>query len=177
MRLIVRLLSTLLGLALAGAGGLLAVEFAWAAWKPGQHALVPWRDWADRLGSVDWTATPTRLVAGGLVLLGLILVWAATGARRRDVRLADPAPEVTVTTSPRSLARLVGTRVRAQDGVHAATVTASRAKVRVRASSRLLAKDELRPKVLEVTRTVVTDLPLPRTPKVSVVVASPKERR
>lgn len=84
MRLIVRLLSTLLGLALAGAGGLLAVEFAWAAWKPGQHALVPWRDWADRLGSVDWTATPTRLVAGGLVLLGLILVWAATGARQRD---------------------------------------------------------------------------------------------
>ncbi|MCO1574853.1 DUF6286 domain-containing protein [Crossiella sp. SN42] len=177
MRLIVRLLSTLLGLALAAAGALLAVEFAWAAWKPGEHVLVPWRDWAAALGSVDWTATVTRLVAGGLLLLGLVLLWVATGARRRDVRLADPAPEVTVTTSPRSLARLVGTRVRAEDGVSSATVTASVAKVRVRAASRLLAKNELRPRVLEVTRTVVTDLPLPRTPKVSVVVASPKERR
>ncbi|WP_086781589.1 DUF6286 domain-containing protein [Crossiella equi] len=177
MRLLVRLLSTLLGLALAGAGALLAVEFAWAAWRPGEYVLLPWRDWGTALGSVDWTAPVVRLVAGCLVVGGLLVALVAISAGRKDVRLASPGPEVTVTTSPRSLARLVGTRVRAEDGVSTATVIASGARVKVRASSRLLPKEELRPKVLDVAKTVVTDLPLPRAPKVSVVVHSNRERR
>jgi hypothetical protein len=56
-------------------------------------------------------------------------------------------------------------------------VTASRRRVRVRATSRVHDEATLRPRLLEVAREAVADLPMPARPKVSVVVISPKDRR
>jgi hypothetical protein len=180
VRLFVRLLSTLLGLAVAAAGALLVLEVGWYWWHPARAAVsglvVPWPRWRESLAHIGWDSFAVRLTAGIVAASGLVLVVMAATARRRGVRLTDPASEVSVTTSARSLARLVGHTVRAQENVTSASVTASAKHVRVRAVSRLEGEGELRPRL----RTVITDLlgevPLVRQPKVSVVVDSPKDR-
>jgi hypothetical protein len=178
VRLLVRLLSTLLGLAVAGAGILLALEVGWHWWRPAEAPLLlPWPSWRDRLGELDWTATGVRVTAGVLAGVGLLLLLVSTTARRRGVRLRDPASEVSVVTSPRALARMVGARVRAQDNVRSATVTATARRVRVRATSALETEQQLRPRLAEAVADLLNDLPLARRPKVSVVVDSPKDRR
>ncbi|UOZ02451.1 DUF6286 domain-containing protein [Amycolatopsis sp. WQ 127309] len=178
MRLLVRLVSTLLGLAFAGAGILLALEVGWHWWRPGSGPLlVPWPRWQAGLAALGWDAYTVRAGAVVLAVAGLVLLLCALAAGNRAVRLTDPADEVSVSTSPRSLARLVGLVVRAQDNVAGATVTASARRVRVRATSRLETEGELRPRLLETVATLLDDVPLARRPKVSVVVDSPKDRR
>jgi len=107
---------------------------------------------------------------------GLFVLVLASRARVSQVALDDPADGVRVATTPTSLARVVGRRVRAEDGVVDVSVTASRRKVRVRATSRLHDEASLRPRLLEVARSAVDELPMPVRPKVSVVVISPKDR-
>ncbi|WP_216205541.1 DUF6286 domain-containing protein [Amycolatopsis aidingensis] len=178
MRVFVRLLSTLLALAVAAAGGFIALEVGWHWWRPADAPLLlPWPSWQAQLSELQWTSTGLRLVAGITAATGLVLVLAALIARRRSIRLHDPAPSVSVTTSPRSLARLVGHRVRSQDNVDGATVTASAKKVRVRAVSRLEDEQQLRPRLAETVGELLGEIPLTKRPKVSVVVDSPKDRR
>ncbi|MDQ3403440.1 MAG: alkaline shock response membrane anchor protein AmaP [Actinomycetota bacterium] len=177
MRVFVRILSLLLGIALAAAGVLLALEVAWAWAQPGSGSLlVPWNDWRARLADLNWESTSVRIVAAITAAVGLILLLMAFSARTRDISLRDPGPGITVRTSPRSLARIVGSRVRAEDNVSAASVTATAKHVRVRATSRLATEAQLRPRLLDVVRETLDDLPLARAPKVTVVVDSPKDR-
>jgi hypothetical protein len=177
VRVFVRIVAALLALALAAAGTLLALEVGWLWLRPTEGPLlVPWPDWRDRLAEVSWESTPVQVTAWITAVAGLGLLVAALAARRREVVLADPAPGVSVRTSPRSLARIVGTRVRAEDGVRAASVTATRAKVRVRATSRLVGEEQLRPRLTGVVGDLLADLPLVRAPRVSVVVDSPRDR-
>ncbi|RKT53495.1 DUF6286 domain-containing protein [Saccharothrix australiensis] len=169
MRVLLRLLSPFLGLAVAGAGGLLVAEVAWR-WA-GRGRLLPW--WPTGL---TWTDERVRTAALLTAVAGLLLLVLAMAARRKDVRLHAPADGVVVTTTPTALARVVGHRVRAVEGVSGASVTASRRRVRVRATSRRHDEAALRPRLLDAARAVVRDLPMPSPPKVSVVVDSPKDR-
>ena len=178
MRPLVRLLSTLLALAFAAAGALLALEVGWHWWRPGAGPLlVPWPRWQAGLASLGWDAYAVRVGAGVVAAAGLVLLLCALAAGSRAIRLTDPANDVSVSTSPRSLARLVGLAVRAQDNVAGATVTASARRVRVRAKSTLETEGELRPRLLATVSALLDDVPLVRRPKVSVVVDSPKDRR
>lgn len=180
MLVLLRLLAPLLGLAVAATGALLAVEASWTLVRPRSGPLlVPWPAWRDTLASYSWSDSAVLVAGGVLALIGLLLVLVAGRARRQVVRMTDPAAEVTVVTSPRSLARLVGQRVRDEDGVDAASVTATarRVRVRVRAISRLTTEAALRPALTSLVTDLVTTLPLARTPRVQVVVDSPKDRR
>ncbi|KAA5830019.1 hypothetical protein F1721_23200 [Saccharopolyspora hirsuta] len=178
MRFLVRLITTLLGLAVAAAGALLAIEAVAALVRPGAGGLVvPWERVHAALSVVSWDDAPVRVSAAVLVVVGLLLLLIATTSGRRDIRLHDPAPEVTVTTDPRSLARLVGHQVRDQDGVATASVTASAKRVQVRASSQFREAGDLRGRLTETAEHAVQDLPLRSTPKVLVQVSTPKERR
>lgn len=178
MRVIVRLLSILLALALVATGLLLALEVAWHWIFPDKSPLLlPWRGWQESLAQTSWDSTPIMVTAGLVALFGLILLLFSASAKTRSVRMHDPANEVSVTTSPRSLARLVGHQVRSENNVSGASVTANSRKVRVRAHSKLEAEQDLRPRVRGAVTGVLEDLPLVRSPKVSVVVDSPKDRR
>ncbi|WP_290057417.1 DUF6286 domain-containing protein [Amycolatopsis solani] len=178
MRPFVRVLATLLGLAFAAAGALLALEVGWHWWRPDSAPLlVPWPRWQAQLAALGWDAYAVRVGAGVVAAAGLVLVVCAMAAGSRAVRLTDPADGVSVSTSPRSLARLVGLTVRAQDNVAGASVTASARRIRVRAKSVLEAEGELRPRLLETVAALLDDVPLARRPKVTVVVDSPKDRR
>ncbi len=178
MRVLLRLLSPLLGLAVAAAGALFALEVAWAWARPNNvPLLVPWPDWRTALESVTWADVPVLLAAAAAVLVGLLLLLITALARTKDLPLREPAPDVTVTTSTPALTRLVGHRVRAADGVRSASVHVRRRKIRVRVASRLHGESELAPSLTTEVRELVSSLPLTRAPRVQVVVDSPKDHR
>lgn len=178
MRVLLRLLSPLLGIAVAAAGALLAVEAGWLLARPrSAPLLVPWPGWRDRFAEYAWSDTATVVAGGALAVLGVLLLTIAAGARRHDVRLTDPAEAVSVATSPRSLARMVGHGVRTEDGVRSASVTASARRIRVRATSTMNTEAQLRPALTARVHELVGNLPLARTPRVHVVVDSPRDRR
>lgn len=177
MRVLMRVLAPLLGLAIAAVGGLVLLEVGWAMVRPGRDPLlVPWPGWLRLAGGLAWTEPGVKITAWGLVAAGLLLSLIALLPRRHDITLQDPAPEVTVTTSPRSLAGIVGQRVRSTDGVRSASVTVSARSVRVLATSRLLDEHRLRPVLVDEVSALVTALPLVRTPSVHVAVHSPKDQ-
>lgn len=172
MRTLLRVLSPLLGLAVAALGAFVALEVVWAWVRPASNPLVlPWPAWEAALQGWIWTATPVRLIAAGLIVAGLLLLLVALRAGRREVHLTDPAPGVTIVTSPRSLARLVGNEVRRLDHVASASVTATPRKVTVQAASRQPA-DAATSDITRTVRTLLTELPLAHAPRVSVAVST-----
>ena len=175
MRILLRVLSPLLGVAVAALGVVVALEVIWAWVRPAEVPLaVPWPAWQVTLQSWTWTSIPVRAIAAALIVAGLLLVFVALRSGRREVRLINPAPGITVVTSPRSLARLVGHQVRALDHVASASVTASPRKVSVRAVSGNTA-DVAEPSITHVVHTLLSELPLAHTPRVSVVVSQTRK--
>jgi uncharacterized protein DUF6286 len=178
MRLLVRLITALAGLAVAAAGALLAIEMVWALLRPGAGGLlIPWPRVYYELSVLSWNDPPVRTAAAVLVVVGLLLLLIALSAKRKDIRLHDPAPEVTVTTDRRSLARLVGHQVRDQDGVAGAAVTVGAKRVQVKATAQFREPGDLHTRLTDTVEHAVDDLPLRTPPKVLVSVVAPKERR
>jgi hypothetical protein len=179
MRVLLRILAPLLGLALAAAGVLFVIEVlaAWARPTATSGLVVPWRDWRATLEQLTWVDNPVPGIAIAVAAVGLLLVLIGLAARRSDVHLDAPSPEIAVTTAPRVLARLVGTRVRATDDVAGATVTASARKVRVTAQSWNDATPDLRDTITSRVDELLAELPLRRRPRMSVTVLERKGPR
>lgn len=173
MRVVLRLLAPLLGLGLAAVGLLLAIEVvaAWVRPTAGEGLLLPWPQWRDVLASVSWDEYPVPAIALGVAGLGLVLLLVGLLARRSDIALDPPSAAITVTTSPRVLARMVGRRVRAGEDVAAATVTASRRRVTVTATGWNEPDAALRDSVEARVRELLDELPLTHRPRVGVRVS------
>jgi hypothetical protein len=174
VRVLLRILSPLLGLAVAAVGFVIAAEVvvSWVA-PSSSPLLVPWPSWQTAIADLTWSSGAARAVAIGVAVVGLLVLLVGLVARRHDVLLADPVPEVTVTTSPRSLARAVGHEVRSHDDVVSASVVASQKKITVHAAT-LDAPDDVRGSVREHVDEFLGRLPLARRPKVRVSVAPTK---
>jgi hypothetical protein len=179
VRVVLRVLAPLLGLAVALVGVLVVLEVvaAWVRPDEGDGLVVPWPDWYATLGQLTWTDAPVPGIAIGTAVLGLLLVLVGLLARRPDIAVDGPAPEITVTTSPRVLARLVGRRVRAADDVAAASVTASRRRVSVAAQAWLDAGPEFAGSVHARVENLLDEVPLHHRPRVTVTVQDRKGPR
>jgi hypothetical protein len=174
VRVFLRVLAPLLGLVLAVAGLALVVETVTAWIAPSSSPLVvPWPAWRSALEGLTWQSGALRAVAIVVGVVGLLVLIVGLVARRHDVYLADPVPEVTVTTSPRSLARAVGHEVRSHDDVLSASVVASAKRVTVKAST-LDPAEDVRATVKARVEETLANLPLARRPRVAVSVTTTK---
>ncbi len=97
---------------------------------PVSGLLVPWPQWRTAIATTAWADFPVPVIAIGVAVVGLLLLLVGRSPAGTTSR-STPRPEITVTTSPRVLARLVGRRVRAHDDIAAASVTASARRVTV----------------------------------------------
>lgn len=172
MRVLLRVLAPLLGLTVAAVGVLVVIEVVAAvvAVPAASGVVVPWADWQATLSVLTWRDQPVPIVAVVVGVVGLLLVLVGLLARRSDVGLDAPGDDLTVTTSGRVLARLVGTRVRAAEDVAAAVVTASARRVSVEVE----AWDDatgLRAEVTDRVAALLDELPLRHRPRVVVSVA------
>lgn len=174
MRLLLRVLAPLLGLLLAVVGLAIVVETVtlWVA-PTSSPLVVPWPDWRTAIEGLTWQSGAVRGVAIGVGVVGLLVLLTGLVARRHDVYLADPVGEVTVTTSPRSLARAVGHEVRSHSDVVSASVVASAKKITVKAST-LDAAESVRDAVRARVEELLGRLPLARRPRVAVSVTTTK---
>lgn len=179
MRAVLRVVAPLLGLVLAAVGVLVVIEVvsAWVLADSDGGLLVPWPAWGAVLAELTWNEDIVRYVAIGVAVVGLLLMIVGLTARRADVRFDAPSPEMTVTTSPRVLARLVGTRVRASDDVLSASVTASSRRVAVTARPWPDAPDDLGETVVGRVEQLLDELPLRRRPRVAVSMQDPEDAR
>lgn len=172
VRFLLRLVSPLLGLLIAAVGAVTAVEVVTAWLAPGSSPLlVPWPTWQAAVAGLAWSSGVTRGVAIGIAVVGLLVMIVGLVARRHDVVLTEPVPEVTVTTSPRSVARAVGHEVRSHADVVSASVVASQKKIVVKAGT-LDPPEEVRAAIRERVDSALTRLPLARRPRVSVSVSA-----
>ena len=172
VRVLLRILSPLLGLLVAVVGVLVALEVG-AQWlAPGSSPLVvPWPEWRAGVEALTWTSAAVRAVAVGVGVVGLLVLLVGLRARRHDVLLNDPVPEVTVTTSGRSLARAVGHEVRGHADVVSASVVASDKKITIRAAT-FAEADPVRTAVRERVDELLGRLPLTRRPRVRISVTT-----
>jgi hypothetical protein len=174
VRLLLRVLAPLLGLLLAAAGLAIVVETVTLWVAPASSPLVlPWPAWRTAAEGLTWQSGAVRGTAIVVGVVGLLVLLLGLVARRHDVFLADPVPEVTVTTSPHSLARAVGHEVRSHADVVSASVVASAKKITVKAST-LDPAETVRDAVRERVDELLGRLPLARRPKVSVSVTTTK---
>lgn len=174
MRLLLRVLAPLLALLLAVAGLALVVETVTAWVAPSSSPLVvPWPAWRSAIEGLTWQSGSVRAVAIVVGVVGLFVLVLGLVARRHDVFLADPVPEVTVTTSPRSLARAVGHEVRSHDDVVSASVVASSSKITVKAAT-LDPAEEVRAAIRDRVTEMLVRLPLARRPRIAVSVTTTK---
>jgi hypothetical protein len=146
------------------------VVAAWVLPGTARGLLVPWPDWVATLAGLSWNQSPVPGIAIGVGVAGLLLVIVGLAARRSEVRLAAPRADMTVTTPPRVLARLVGTRVRASDDVLSASVTASARRVVVTALAWHDAPPDLREAIVGRVGELLDELPLRRRPRIAVSV-------
>jgi hypothetical protein len=184
MRVLLRVLAPLFGLAIAAAGVVLAIEVV-AAWTridtDESGVIVPWPQWRTALEQLHWSDQPVPWIAIGVAVVGWIVMMVGAQARRVAIPLDGPASWMTVTTSPRVLARLVGQRVRKGDDVAGATVTASKRRIGIAAQGwgELDAETSkaLRASVAQDVDGLLETVPLRRRPRVALTVSQGKGPR
>src|SRR3954466_10535065 len=133
MRLINRLLAALLSLALAVGGVLVVVEVI--AQRLGRGpAIVDWPRLYDWTRRTPWQQGSVRVASVLLVLAGLLLL-AAELRRGRPSRLPVRSAETDAAYTRRGVAAAIRSAVGDVDGITSATVSVSRRRVKVEAST------------------------------------------
>ncbi|HST49961.1 DUF6286 domain-containing protein [Jatrophihabitans sp.] len=133
MRLINRLLAALLSLALIVAGVLVVVEVV--AQRLGRGpAIVDWPQLHDWVRRTPWQQGSVRVASILLVLAGLVLL-AAELRRGRPGRLAVRSEVTDAAYTRRGVAAAIRSAVSDVDGITSATVSVSRRKVTVEATT------------------------------------------
>lgn len=174
MRLLNRLLAALLALALLGLALLIVIEVAAHLLNDGP-ALVPYDTWVERLRTVPWTDTVVRLVAIGAALVGLLLLLSALTARDRRFVLPTELPDLTLTTSPRAVARMLRRRAEMVSGVSSATAVVGRHRARVEAVVPFRDPDQAEYELNQVLSQALGSVPWKHHPTLWVAVQSRHE--
>ena len=144
MRLVNRILATLLALALVAGAVIALVEIVLAALGRSPW-LVPYPDWSTWLSEQTFESAAVRAVLIGLVALGLVLVvLAVRRGRPGSVPLPTTTESVRVTASRRGLERTLTTAATRPEGISAARVRAGRRSARVKVTTDLRDPGDLR---------------------------------
>ncbi|CAN5608908.1 hypothetical protein BH18ACT1_BH18ACT1_09560 [soil metagenome] len=134
MRIVTRLVSTLLALALLVGGALAVLEITAAGLGRDDHLVLPWRDWRQTLLDTPWEDFAVRLVCAVLVALGLLLLFLLVAPRRpRAVALAPRVDGATADLDRSGLERWLAVRVSKADGVASSSVRVRGGKAKVQA--------------------------------------------
>lgn len=180
MRVVERILSLLLAVAVILGSVVLALEVLWAAF--GQDPLlVPWQSSYARGNAQAWDTPPVRIAAVVLVVIGLLLLLAELTPRRTPrLQMIGSDPTIDAAITRRSLRSALLNAARQVDGVSSARVTVSRRKASVTATSRLGSADTAQGLTAELEtalRERLDSLQLAKTPRLRTRVNPRRQAR
>ncbi len=177
MRIVDRVLSAVLGMALLVAGLLVAVEIVVAALGRSPW-LVPHDHWAEWASTTSWSDPGLRVLFAGLIVGGVALL-VVEGARRRPevLALAAQGPGVVAVLERREVERWLVERVEGVEGVADAGVRISNGRTLVAATSVGRDTTTVEPGIREVASDSLESLALDRPTRLTVRVRPRQERR
>ncbi len=177
MRIVDRVLSAVLGMALLVAGLLVAVEIVLAGLGRSPW-LAPYDRWAESASTMPWSDPDLRILFVGLIVMGVLLL-VMEGARRRPevLALAAQGPGVVAVLERREVERWLVDRVEGVEGVADAGVRISHGRTLVEASSVGRDTTTVEPGVREVASHCLESLGLDRPTRLAVKVRPRQERR
>ena len=145
MRILNRIVSALLALALLAGGLLVAVEIASAAFGRDDPLVLPWDRWYEDGTTTPWSDPDVRLTFAGLVLAGVLLLLLEVARRRPTaVPLASNDTGARAELDRQGLEAWLGQRLRDVDGVSTAKARITRSGASVRAETTGRDTDRLR---------------------------------
>lgn len=171
MRLVNRPLALILAVALAVAAALVIIEVVAYALKQGP-LVVPWTTWYRWADRTRWDQLVVRVWSAVLIVIGaaiLAVELKPPRVTRLSLRSGDKATDAAVTR--RGLAGTLRAAATGIDGISAATVTISRRRARVTATSAArgrTAADALRQPVTQVLQDRLDGLDLRHPPRLTV---------
>lgn len=172
MRLLNRLLAALLSLALIVAGGLVVIEVV--VQRLGRSPVTNWPrvlDWSRR---TPWQQGSVRVACILLALAGVLLL-AAELKRSRPSRLPVRSEATDAAYTRRGVASAIRSAVNGVDGISSASVSVSRRKVKVEATTAGLqpfTAETLREPTIAAARQRLDSLELQSPPALSVEVST-----
>lgn len=167
-RILSRLISLAVALALAAGGALVAVEVVVAEYGSGPW-VIPYDDWYRSARTNTWSSTPARQVALALLASGLLLLFVQL-ARRRPVALPMEAKRSghPALLSRRGVERSLTRTVSRVDGVATAKVKISKARARVNTTTNRRLPGDIEARVSTAAQQRLAALRLADPPQLSV---------
>lgn len=136
MRILNRIVSALLALALLAGGLLLAVEIASAAFGRTDPLVLPWDRWFDDATTTPWSDPDWRLGFAALVAAGILLLLLEAARRRPTaVPLAPSDSAVRADLDRKGLEAWLGQRLESVQGVSSAKARISKSAATVKAQT------------------------------------------
>ncbi len=130
---VTRVVSALLALALLFGSLLAVVEIVAAAMGRG-YVLVPYHEWTDWLRTHSWNDGIVKVLLGGLVVLGLLLLMLAIRrGKPAALTLRNRTDGVDVSASRRSVEKSLATAAARTSGIAGASASVGRRSARVNA--------------------------------------------
>ena len=178
MRLVDRLLATVLAGALAAFSAIVAVEIILGYYFDRDPWLLPWDRWYRRSQELTWS---DRSVVITFALLGIagILLLALQLWRRPPLALPlqDTTPDVHTDINRRSLEHVLTRAALSVDGVSGAHVRSRRRRVTVHATTQRRQPGDLRDRVNATTASALSGLRLQKQPRLAVDVDNRRKVR
>lgn len=175
MRIANRLIATLLALALV-LFGLLVLAESISGLTDNGTLLVPWDTWLADLQARPWTDVWVRLVAAGLIVLGLLFLVAAGSAKDRRLALRSERPDVVLTMSAPALARSLRQHGESVPGVAGVNVSVTPKRALVNAHAPLQDPQAVHDGLSRELGSVLSRLPWRREPTLRVNVRGTERR-
>lgn len=174
-RIVLRVVSALVALALVAGAGLLIVEIV-VQMTGGENLLAPTAAWYDSLRDTVWGSTTPVYAGIALVVAGLLLLAAAALARPRLFTLARPQHGVEVVIPPRAVAHMLCRQAETVAGVATASAEVDRDLARISVTAPLIAPQKVEQDLALVLTHGLKKIPWTRVPRLEIEVIGGRER-
>lgn len=173
---VTRIVCALLALALL-IGSLLAVVEIVAAALGNPPVLIPYPDWTSWLRTHSWNDSIVITVLGGLVVLGLLVLWLAfRRGKPASLALKSRVDGVGVTATRRSVQKSLAAAAARTSGIAEANASVSRRTARVDAQTVAQPEPTIREDVERVVKGRLDALDLQRPMRTRIVVTAKDAR-
>lgn len=173
-RIMLRVLSALLALALVASASLLIGQVV-VGMSGGGDFLVPTSDWYAALRTTTWNDASVVYTGIALLIVGLLVLVVVVLSRPRLFTLARPEDTVDVVIPPRAVAQMLRRQAEVVPGVGAASAEVTRDLARISVTAPLASPATVEQDLAAALTHGLKKVPWSRMPRLEIEVIGPRE--